>query len=118
MGYSAKFMEHFLNPKNSRKPEKYNYSGKAVHEVDSDEVVIYINIKEDTIEEVGYQVKGCPRAIAATSVFSTLIKGKNVKDALKISENDIRRELELYDEKYTCISIPVKAFKNALEALK
>lgn len=118
MSYSTKFMEHFLNPKNSRKLKKYNYHGKAVHEVDSDEIVIYINTEDNVIKEVGYQVKGCPRAIAAASVFSVLIRGKNIEEALKISENDIRKELELYDEKYTCISIPIKAFKNALEASK
>ena len=116
--YSNKFMEHFLRPKNNGKLEDFDFYGKAVHSVDSDEIVIYIKLEGKIIKKVGYQIKGCPRAIAASSAFSTLIKGKSMEEALNISEHDIRKELEFYDEKFTCISIPVEAFKKAVEASK
>jgi len=116
--YSKKFMEHFLNPKNNGKIKNYDFCGKAIHDVDSDEVVVYIKLNDDFVENMSYQVKGCPRVIAASSALSVLVKGKKLRDVLKISEDDIRKELDFYDEKFACISTPLKALKEAIRSVQ
>lgn len=116
--YSKKFMEHFLKPKNNSKIDDYDLSGTAVHEGDNDKVVVYIKLKGDLVENIGYQVRGCPRVIAAISALSVLVKGKKLDDVLKITEEDIRKELDFHDDRFTCISTPLEALKKALRSVQ
>ena len=61
---------------------------------------------------------GCGSAIAASSVVSEWIKGKNINEALKIKNIDIAHLLKLPPIKLHCSMLAEDAIKAAVENYK
>lgn len=92
--YSKKVMEHFLNPKNMGKIENANGVGKVGNVICGDTMYIYVKVKNNVIENIGFETMGCVAAIATSSMITELVKGKTLDEALKIGRNDISNSLE------------------------
>jgi len=48
-----------------------------------------LKIEGDRIVDIKYKVFGCAAAIATTSILSELTIGKNLDDALRITDDDV-----------------------------
>lgn len=112
--YSKELMKHFTDPKNIGKIENSTLAATGFNESDGDGVTFYLKLKDGILEDVKYTIKGCPRAIAASSLTSELIKGKNAQEIMELDENNIYEKLGI-DESFTCISMPLSAVKKALK---
>lgn len=76
----------------------YTTESFCVHNC-GDVMWLYIKVgknkkKEDVIKDVKFETFGCTAAIATSSVITDLAKGKTLDEALKISKNDIIKELD------------------------
>ncbi|MFO8085180.1 MAG: iron-sulfur cluster assembly scaffold protein [Desulfobacterales bacterium] len=70
----------------------------------------------DRIQDVRYQVLGCPGAIAAAMAAVDLVKGKTLDEAKKLTDRDVFRLLEdLPDQKQHCIRLAVKTLQKAID---
>ena len=125
--YSDTVKDHFFNPRNILKTkeeaEKYSKEADGRGEVGSpacgDVMVIWIKIKNNKIKECKYQTFGCASAIAATSMFSTMVIGLEIDEALKITAKDITAQLGgLPDIKFHCSVLADQAFKEAVKDYK
>jgi len=90
--------------------------GKASNDADGDVVVIYIKVKEERIVDISFQTFGCAAAIASSSMFSEMVKGKSIEDAVKV---DKRMVADAFDEgmpsnKVECSIIAPDAFIAAV----
>ena len=76
--YSEQVRDHYENPRNVGSLS--NPSGKAVvrSPVDSDTVLITLQIENDVIQEVKFKCMGCAVAIACSSVATEMVLGKLV----------------------------------------
>lgn len=50
---------------------------------------IYMKIEDNIIKDVSFQTFGCAAAIATSSVATSMIKGKTVDEALKITNAEV-----------------------------
>ncbi len=80
----------------------------------------YVKIRkqgtEEYVEDVKFQTLGCGAAIATSSMMTTLVKGKKVSEALKISKKSIIDALGgLPPAKIHCSVLADEAFKKAIE---
>jgi nitrogen fixation NifU-like protein len=82
-----------------------------------DTMKIFFKLDEtDHIQDVRYQVLGCPGAIAAAMAAVDLVKGKTLDEAKKLTDRDVFRLLEdLPDQKQHCIRLAVKTLQKAIE---
>lgn len=97
--YSKKVLQHFKMPHNFGKMKNADAIGKVGNIVCGDVMWLYIKVgknkkKEDVIKDVKFETFGCTAAIATSSVITDLAKGKTLDEALKISKNDIIKELD------------------------
>lgn len=70
---------------------------------------------QEYIKDIKFQTLGCGAAIATSSVLTTLAKGKTLKEALKITKNDIIKALgELPASKIHCSVLADEALKKAV----
>ncbi|MDF9409827.1 MAG: NifU-like protein [Pelotomaculum sp. PtaB.Bin013] len=108
-------MNHFMNPSNVGKIENADGIGMAGNPSCSDYVKIYIKVDGDQLKDIKYEVHGCPAAIATSSVFSELVKGKPIMEALDVNDQDVVKALNgLPEQKLHCSCMAVEAFDKAV----
>ena len=71
----------------------------------------------EIIQDIKFETLGCAAAIAASSALTDLAKGKTFEEALKISKDDIVKELggDVPAIKYHCSILAEEGLKKAIE---
>ncbi len=117
MVYGPKVIEHFTNPRNVGEIKDADGVGKAANDVDGDVVVIYVKMKDDTIEDISFQTFGCVAAIASSSLFTEMVKGKHIAEALKIDKQEVANAFEqgMPASKVKCSILAPEALREALD---
>jgi len=92
--YSAKVMDHFMNPRNVGEIENPDGVGQVGNPVCGDIMKMYIKVKDNVITDVKFQTFGCGSAIATSSMATELIKGKTIEEALKLTNVAVAEALD------------------------
>ncbi|MGB5631740.1 MAG: Fe-S cluster assembly protein NifU [Waterburya sp.] len=124
--YTDKVMEHFHNPRNQGKiTEKQEGEEIVTGQVGSiacgDALKLHLKIEEatQTIKDASFQTFGCASAIASSSALTELLKGRNVEEALKVTNKEIAESLGgLPEEKMHCSVMGQEALEAAIYTYK
>ena len=74
-----------------------------------------VNPDTDVIEDVKFKTYGCGSAIASSTMFVEMLKGKTITEAKLIKDKDIADVLELPPIKLHCSVLAESGIKNAIE---
>lgn len=114
--YSDKVLEHFMTPQNAYSMGDADGEGEFGDPSCGDSLTVYIKVKDNVITEISYLVFGCTASIATSSMMSVLVKGKTIKEALKLTNKDVENALDgLPEEKKHCSNLGVSALRNAID---
>ena len=114
--YSPKVMTHFSNPQNVGEIPDADGVGTVGNPVCGDMMTIYLKIKDDRIEDIKFKTFGCGAAIATSSMVTIMAKGKTLDEALKITRDDVAKELDgLPPQKMHCSNLAAEALTAAIE---
>ena len=114
-GYSEKLLKHFRNPHNLGKIDNADGVGQVGNPVCGDVMKLYLKVKEGKIGDIKFETYGCAAAIATSSVITDLAKGRTVEEALKITKDDVIRELDyLPPIKVHCSLLAIDALAMAV----
>ena len=114
--YSEKVMEHFKNPRNVGEMENPDGVGHVGNPVCGDIMELYIKVKDGIIVDAKFKTFGCGAAIATSSMVTEIVKGKSIKEALKISNKAVAEALDgLPPVKMHCSVLAEEALKSAIE---
>ncbi len=112
--YNDVVKDHFAHPRNIGEMEKPDVIGRAKNDVDGDQVQLHFQIVDNRIVDVKMKVMGCVAAIASTSLFTELIKGKKIEEATQITKEKLNEKLGgLPDNKVRCSLTCIDAFQAA-----
>lgn len=109
-----------LEVENSR---SYVTESLAVHNC-GDLMWIYIKIGKDKngeeiLEDIKVKTFGCVAAISSSDVLCDIVKGMKLKDAMKVTNQDVLRELgEVPAQKKHCSVLAATALQRAIEDYK
>jgi nitrogen fixation NifU-like protein len=114
--YSEKVMDHFTNPRNVGEIENASGVGTVGNAKCGDIMRIYLDINDDgIIEDVKFKTFGCGAAVATSSMATELVKGKNVQEALQITNKAVMDALDgLPPVKVHCSLLAEEAIHAAL----
>lgn len=116
MEYSEKVLDHFSNPRNVGEIKDANGVGQVGNQKCGDIMKIYLKINDnDIIEDVKFQTFGCGAAVATSSMATELIKGKSIKEAMKLTNKAVVEALDgLPPVKLHCSVLAEEAVKTAI----
>jgi nitrogen fixation protein NifU and related proteins len=114
--YSDKVMEHFTHPRNVGELENPSGVGTVGNAKCGDIMRIYFDIDENQIiRDVKFKTFGCGAAVATSSMATELVKGKNIRDALAVTNTAVAEALDgLPPVKLHCSLLAEEAIHAAL----
>lgn len=119
MTYSNKVIQHFKNPKNQGVIKDADAIGEVGNPVCGDVMKMYLKVSDDKIKDIKFETLGCAAAIAVSSSLTEMVKGKTLKEALKVTKDDIVEDLGgLPPAKVHCSMLGVEALHKAIENYK
>lgn len=118
--YSKEIMEHFRNPKNVGRIKNPSGLGRAGNFRCGDIMYLYLKIGKneagkEIIKDIKFETYGCTVAIANTSLLTTMIKGKTLEAASKITKEDLIKKFKQVPLiKIHCSLLAVDALSEAI----
>ena len=119
--YSKEVMKNYMNPKNLGEMKNPSGVGKVGNPQCGDIMWMYIKVDKDkngkeTIKDIKFKTFGCAAAIATSSMVTQLAKGKTLKEAGKITRNDVADSLRgLPPIKMHCSNLASEALRAAIK---
>ena len=115
--YSEKVMDHFSNPRNVGEIPDADGVGTVGNAKCGDIMRMYLKVDENgVITDVKFKTFGCGAAIATSSMATEMVKGKTLKEALKLTNAAVAEALDgLPDYKMHCSVLAQEAIEAALK---
>ena len=124
MAYSQKVVDRFESVLNE--PEKHAVgrfdptdpnvaTGMTGAPACGDVMRLQLKLNGDTIEDVKFKTYGCGSAIASSTLFVDMLKGKTVEEAKQIKDKDIAEALELPPINLHCSVLAEESISKAIE---
>jgi nitrogen fixation protein NifU and related proteins len=119
--YSKEVMKNYMNPKNLGEIKNADGVGKVGNPTCGDMMWLYIKVGKndkgkEIIKDIKFKTFGCAAAIATSSMITQLAKGKTLKDAEKITRDDVAESLKgLPPIKMHCSNLANEALREAIK---
>ena len=124
MAYSQQVLDRFNSV--LKEPEKHSVgkfdpadpnvaTGMVGAPACGDVMRLQLKLEGDLIEDVKFKTYGCGSAIASSTLFVDMLKGKTISEAKQIKEKDIAAALELPPIKLHCSVLAEASIRKAIE---
>ena len=114
--YTEKVMDHFVHPRNMGEIKDANGVGMVGNAKCGDIMQMFLKVNDDgIIEDVGFKTFGCGAAVATSSMATELVKGKNIQEAMQVTNKAVMEALDgLPPVKVHCSLLAEEAIHAAL----
>ena len=114
--YTEQVMEHFTNPRNVGEIPDADGVGEVGNAKCGDIMRIFLDIDDNgIIRDVKFKTFGCGAAVATSSMATELVKGKNIQQALEVTNKAVMEALDgLPPVKVHCSLLAEEAIHAAL----
>ncbi|HOU32852.1 MAG TPA: Fe-S cluster assembly scaffold protein NifU [Synergistaceae bacterium] len=114
--YSEKVVEFFMHPRNVGRLDPADGVGEVGNPRCGDVMKIYIQVRDNRIDDIRFETFGCAAAIATSSMITEMVKGKTLEEALGVSNKDVLDALGgLPPEKIHCSLLAEEGIRAAVE---
>ena len=120
--YREVILDHYKNPRGHGALEGAHAHAEGQNPLCGDEVTVYVRFAEDgeTIDEVGFEGRGCAISQAATSMLTELVKGRKAADVAALPKEELLDEIgiPLTPIRLKCAILGLGVLKVALHRAK
>ena len=112
--YSETVIDHAMNPRNAGTITDADGYGKVKGSC-GDTMELWLRVNNVVITNATFMTDGCGTSIAAGSMVTEMARGKNITEAIKITQQDILTELGgLPEESKHCAVLASNTLKQAI----
>lgn len=113
--YSDLVVEHFQNPRNAGEMPDPDGEATKANPVCGDRMRVMIRIADGRISEMKWQTRGCPPAIATSSVASEMVVGWPLEQVEKLTREEVAEAVGgLPADKVHCSVLAADALRAAI----
>ena len=115
--YSSEVIKRFTKPKNFGEIKGADGIGQVGNPQCGDIMKLYLKVDEkERIQDIKFHVLGCAAAIATADIACDLVKGKTLKEALKLDYREVVKALgDLPPIKIHCSLLAKEGLKAAIK---
>jgi nitrogen fixation NifU-like protein len=115
--YRQQIIDNYKNPQNAGVLENFDVKQKLLNTSCGDEIEVYLKIKDDTIQDIRFDGRGCAISIASASLVSQEVKGMKLAEILDLKENFIEEILgtKLIGTRIKCGLLGLQAIQEAIK---
>jgi nitrogen fixation NifU-like protein len=120
--YREVILDHYKNPHGHGLLEGADAQAEGMNPLCGDEVTVSVRFAGDgeTIEEVGFEGRGCAISQAATSMLTDLVKGRTATEVAMLPKDELLEEIgiPLTPVRIKCAILGLGVLKVALHRAK
>jgi nitrogen fixation protein NifU and related proteins len=120
--YREVILDHYKNPRGHGALEPHDAHAEGQNPLCGDEVSIFVRFGEDgeTIEDIGFEGRGCAISQAATSMLTEMVKGRKAADVAALPKDELLEEIgiPLTPIRLKCAILGLGVLKVALHRAK
>jgi len=115
--YNQKLIDHYHNPRNSKKLEYPDFDSVAFNPLCGDKIYLEIKLDGNLIVEIGFRGEGCIISLATASMLFETMHNRTIQSLDLVSEKDVLEliKLELGINRLKCAILPLEALKTVVE---
>jgi nitrogen fixation protein NifU and related proteins len=114
--YTEIILDYYRHPKNYGRLKAPDSSAHDVNPLCGDEIEIHLNFGNEKLKDIKFIGKGCAISQASASMLTETVKGKKIKELVKINREDVLKNLgiNISAARLKCAMLGLKVFKIAL----
>ena len=120
--YREVILDHYKNPRGHGALEDAHAHAEGQNPLCGDEVSIFVRFGEDgeTIEDIGFEGRGCAISQAATSMLTEMVKGRKASEVAELPKDELLEEIgiPLTPIRLKCAILGLGVLKVALHRSK
>ena len=120
--YREVILDHYKNPRGHGLIEDADASAEGQNPLCGDEVTVSVRFGEDgeTIEQVGFEGRGCAISQAATSMLTEMVAGRTANEVATLDKDELLGEIgiPLTPVRLKCAMLGLTTLKMALHKAK
>jgi nitrogen fixation NifU-like protein len=115
LAYPAAVLDHFQNPRNAGTLPDADLIGEAGNPACGDRMRLYLKLEGNRVSAARFQTFGCSVAIAASSMLTELVIGRDLEALARLRNSEIVAALGgLPEHKAACSILAEAALHDAL----
>jgi len=119
--YRELILDHYKNPRNHGLLDPADARAEGQNPLCGDEVTVSVRFGEgDTIDEIGFEGRGCAISQAATSMLTELVQGRSAQEVAAMPKDELLDQIgiPLTPVRLKCAILGLGVLKLALHKAK
>jgi nitrogen fixation NifU-like protein len=119
--YREVILDHYKNPRSHGLLEHADATAEGQNPLCGDEVTVSVRFGEgDTIDEIGFEGRGCAISQAATSMLTELVQGRSAQEVAAMPKDELLEQIgiPLTPVRLKCAILGLGVLKLALHKAK
>jgi nitrogen fixation NifU-like protein len=120
--YREVILDHYKNPRGHGALEPHHAHAEGQNPLCGDEVSIFVRFGDDgeTIDDIGFEGRGCAISQAATSMLTEMVKGRKAGEVAALPKEELLEEIgiPLTPIRLKCAILGLGVLKVALHRAK
>jgi len=79
--YRQIVLDHSRHPRNQRRPGRYDREAEGHNTLCGDKVHVYLQLKDDTLQDVAFEGSGCAICLASASLMTEAVRARPLQEA-------------------------------------
>jgi nitrogen fixation NifU-like protein len=115
--YQAILLDHYKRPRNATRLAEFSVEHSEFNPLCGDAIVAQLLIKENVIEAVSFQAKGCVISVATASMLSEKIQNKSIDEIRSFDSSFVQKliNMTLGPTRLKCALLPLHAIMEGLK---